>query len=389
MFDGRNKLRVKTIMKNRYKFLLYILCFPSLIFCVTACMSKKDEDNAKNAFYKIQEQDTIQLFTLKNGPLEAGITNYGGRLVSLLVPDRDGIKRDVVLGFDKIDDYLAKPSSYGAVMGRVTNRVDRARIVEGADTIRLEANNGEHSIHGGSSGWRQQVFSAYQPDDSTLRLAYRSPDGEGGYPGTVEATVIYTLMKDGLRIDYEAETDRPTYINLTNHSFFNLDGNSEMPVLDYVLQLNASRYTPVDSTLITTGSIESVAGTPFDFLRPMKIKEAFARNGQHQQLRWGNGLDLNFVLDHPGVISNAAAKVSSGESGIRMEVFTTEPGLQVYLANSLDGTEKGKGKKKLMPYSAICLETQHYPDAPNKPHWPSTRLLPGKPFHSTTIYRFH
>ncbi|GAA4800879.1 galactose mutarotase [Olivibacter ginsenosidimutans] len=341
-------------------------------------------------FQTIVHGDSTDLFILRNTQgMEACITNYGARLVSLIVPDKNGKATDVVLGFNRIADYLAQPSSFGATMGRVTNRIGYGKFVLDNDTIMIDKNNGEHAIHGGSAGWRGQVFAADQPNDSTLQLSYQSPDGESGFPGNVQAQVTYTLTHDGaLAIHYHATTDKKTVINLTNHSFFNLSGNPEQSALNDILYVNGDTYTPLDSNLIPTGEIASVAHTPFDFRQPLVIQTGMDRDPKHQQLQFVGGLDHNWVLNTKGDTSILAASLREPNNGITLSVYTNEPGIQVYTSNSLDGSQLGKGGKALKQFSAVCLETQHYPDAPNKPDWPSTILAPGSTYQSTCIYRF-
>lgn len=321
--------------------------------------------------------------------MEAAITNYGGRLVSLMVPDKTGKLRDVVLGFDNISDYTAQPSSYGATMGRVTNRIAYGQFVLDGDTIKLDKNNGQHTIHGGGEGWRQQVFKAKQPNDTTLTLTYLSPDGESGFPGNVSVQVTYTLQaNNALTIRYGATTDKKTVINMTNHSFFNLSGDSEQSIMDDILYVNASAYTPIDTVLIPTGQLEPVAGTPFDFNHPLAIANGIARDSTNAQIKQVDGLDHNWVLNTKGDTTQLAASVQDTQTGILLNVYTSEPGIQVYTANSLNGTQKGKGNRTFVKYGAICLETQHYPDAPNQAKWPSVVLNPDDTYQSTCIYQF-
>jgi len=363
---------------------------------VTSCdYQQKAEQQAylglnKKDFQTVVQGDAIDLYILRNANgIEAAITNYGARLVSLLVPDREGKLLDVVLGFDNIADYLAQPSSFGATMGRVTNRIGYGKFALDGDTIRLSKNNGKHTIHGGDEGWRQQVFNAEQPNDSTLVLSYRSPDGESGFPGTVNVKVTYTLTAtNALTINYNAKTDKKTVINMTNHSFFNLSGNPERSIMDNLLYVNANSFTPIDSTLIPTGEIQSVKGTPFDFTTPISIADGLARDSLNKQLQYAEGLDLNFVLNTAGNATAPAARLYEPTSGIALAVYTNEPGIQVYTANTMNPAQKGKGGHPFRKHTAVCLETQHFPDAPNKPQWPSIVLEPGDVYHSTCIYKF-
>ena len=362
---------------------------------LAACNHQADEPVTKSgldrhAFQSVVNGDSTDLYVIRNANgMEASITNYGGRIVSLMVPDATGTFRDVVQGFADIDGYTAAPSSFGATMGRVANRINHGRFVLDGDTVQLDLNNGEHTIHGGGDGWRGQVFAADQPNDSTLVLSYLSPDGESGFPGEVNVRVTFTVnQRNELAIDYAAETTEKTVINLTNHSFFNLTGDPTQTVLDHILYVNATHYTPVDSSLITNGEILPVAGSPFDFTEPVSIGDAIARDPSHAQLQFAGGLDHNLVLDTDGSTDALAARLYAPSSGIAMEVYTNEPGMQVYAANSLDGSTIGKGNIPYHKQTAVCLETQHFPDSPNKPNWPTTVLEPGSTYKSTCIYRF-
>lgn len=344
------------------------------------------------AFDATVDGSPTSLYTLKNvNGLEACITNYGGRLVSLMVPDRDGEMKDVVLGFDNIKDYLPEnnKTDFGASIGRYANRIANGRFVLDGDTIVLPQNNYGHCLHGGTDmgtlGWQYRVYDATQPNDTTLVLNIIDNDGNNGFPGTVNASVIYTLTSDNsLCIDYEATTDKPTIINLTNHSYFNLSGDPRETILDEQLMVVASNYTPVDSTFMTYGDIVPVKSTPFDFTAPRAIRDSIALD--NEQIRNANGYDHNFVLDHNN--TDLAATLYDPRSGIFMEVFTDEPGIQVYTGNFLDGTVTGKNGIAYPQRAAICLETQHYPDSPNKLQWPSVRLNPGEKYKGSCKYRF-
>lgn len=344
----------------------------------------------RRAFQTVVDGDSTDLFVLRNeAGAEVCVTNYGGRIVSLMVQDASGNLRDVVLGFDTIDEYTAGPSSFGATVGRFANRIAYGRFTLDGDTVRLDVNSGAHSIHGGHQGWQYQVFDANQPSDSTLSLFYISPDGEGGFPGTVAVEVNFRLSYDNaLHIEYQAETDRKTVINMTNHSFFTLSGDPSLTVLDDVLYVRAGHFTPLGESSVPTGETWPVAGTPFDFRQPVAIGHAMARDSGHAQLQVAHGFDHNFILDTDGDPSQLAARLYSPASGIAMEVFTNEPGLQVYTGNMLDGSRVGKGQKPFGKQAAICLETQHFPDSPNKPDWPSTELAPGQRYYSVCTYRF-
>lgn len=328
------------------------------------------------------------LYTLTNAAgMEVCITNFGGRIVSIMVPDRTGTLRDVVLGFDNIADYIRIPSDFGASIGRYANRIDRGRFVLDGDTVQLPVNNYGHCLHGGPDGWQYRVYEANQPDTQSLELMLHSPDGDAGFPGAVTAKVVYRLTDDNaVDISYEACTDRPTVINLTNHSYFNLSGDPAHPILDNLLTIAADGYTPVDSTFMTTGEIAPVADTPMDFRAPTPIGERIGQD--FEQLKNGNGIDHNWVLNTRGNIAEACASLESPATGIRLDVYTTEPGIQVYCGNFLDGTVKGKKGIAYGFRAAVCLETQKYPDTPNKPEWPSAVLRPGEKYESRCIYKF-
>lgn len=323
--------------------------------------------------------------------MEVAVTNYGGRIVALQVPDRDGVMRDVVLGFDSIGSYLPEnnQTDFGASIGRYANRIDQGRLVIDGDTVMLPQNNFGHCLHGGPAGWQYQVYSAEQPNDSTLILTIDSPDGDNNFPGNVKATVTYTALPGNkLDIAYSAVTDKPTVVNMTNHSYFNLSGDPTKPVTDHVLYVAAQSYTPVDSTFMTTGEILAVEGTPMDFRTPRVLGEQIT-DFENEQVRNGNGYDHNWVLDTNGDINEPAAVLYSPESGITLTVYTDEPGIQVYSGNFLDGTVTGKNGVTYGQRAAVCLETQHYPDSPNKPQWPSTLLRPGETYNSHTIFSFN
>ncbi len=337
----------------------------------------------------------VQLFTLDNGRgLKMRVTNYGGIIVSLEVPDRDGRPADVVLGFDRLGDYLAGHPYFGALIGRYGNRIAGGRFLLDGVEYRLATNNAPGgipcSLHGGLRGFDQAVWEAEpvrERDAVGLRLRHVSRDGDEGYPGTLRVTVHYWLTADqALRITYEAATDKPTPVNLTQHSYFNLAGHDGGPILDHELQLLADRFTPVDAGLIPTGELRPVEGTPMDFRTPVRIG---ARIDQaDEQLRFGGGYDHNWVINGPAGTLRLAAVVHEPKSGRVMEVLTTEPGVQFYSGNFLDGSNVGKGGVAYAHRTGFCLETQHFPDSPNKPHFPSTILRPGQTLRSETVYRF-
>lgn len=333
---------------------------------------------------------TTGLYTLTNSNgMEVCVTNFGGRIVSVMVPDRNGVMTDVVLGFDNILDYLPanNQTDFGASIGRYANRIAQGRIVIDGDTIQLPQNNYGHCLHGGPDGWQYKVYDAEQTNDSTVVLTLTSPDGDNNFPGTVNAKVIYTLMPDNaIDIAYEATTDKPTVINMTNHSYFNLNGDPDKAITDNVMLIDASQFTPTDSTFMTTGEIWAVEGTPMDFTAERVIGDSI--DSEYAQTVWGKGYDHNWILNTAGDDNEVAVKLTSPETGIVLEVLTDEPGIQVYTGNFLDGTVTGKGGKVYNKRAAICLETQHYPDSPNKPEWPSVRLNPGDTYKSHCVFRF-
>lgn len=330
------------------------------------------------------------LYTLSNANgMEVCVTNFGGRIVSIMAPDRDGNLRDVVLGLDSVAAYFPENNltDFGASIGRYANRINQGRIVLDGDTIQLPQNNFGHCLHGGPTGWQYKVYDASQPNDSTVVLTLQSPDGDNNFPGNVTATVTYTLTADNaIDIDYKAETDKKTVVNMTNHSYFNLSGNPDNQITDNILYINAADFTPVDSTYMTTGEILPVKDTPMDFTTPKAVGQDIAVD--FQQLKNGNGYDHNWVLSTGGDINVPAATLVSPESGIKLTVYTDEPGIQVYSGNFLDGTITGKQGKIYNQRTGICLETQHYPDSPNKPEWPSVVLEPGQTYSSHCIFKF-
>lgn len=328
------------------------------------------------------------LFILKNdNGMEVCVTNFGGRIVSVMVPDRDGIMRDVVLGFDRIADYETIPSDFGATIGRYANRIGQGRITLDGTEYQLPQNNYGHCLHGGPRGFQYRVFDAVQKSDREVELTYTAKDGEEGFPGNFDCRVTMTLTDDNaIDIRYAAETDKTTVVNMTNHSYFNLDGDPSKDNSEWLLTVNADSYTPVDSTFMTTGEIAPVADTPMDFRTPTPIGERIGQD--FEQLKNGNGIDHNWVLNTRGNIAEACASLESPATGIRLDVYTTEPGIQVYCGNFLDGTVKGKKGIAYGFRAAVCLETQKYPDTPNKPEWPSAVLRPGEKYESRCIYKF-
>ena len=325
----------------------------------------------------------VYLFTLVNNNGDTvTITNYGGAVTSFITPDKNGNTSSIIVGFDSLQPYLQQPPYFGALIGRYGNRLGNAKFTLDGTTYQLAANNGKNTLHGGLKGFDKNVWDATIPSDSvpSLTLNYVSKDAEEGFPGNLNVTVHYTLTDDdGLKIEYDAETDKPTPVNLTNHSYFNLSGDVSNSVLDETLMIDADKYTPVDTSLIPTGEIKSVKGTPFDFTSPKKI-------GQDINSVPG-GYDHNFVLNKTDSSLQKVAELSDSISGRTMDVYTTQPGLQFYTGNFLDGKFTNRGGKPLTQHSALCLETQHFPDSPNKPNFPSTILKPGEKYHQVTIYK--
>jgi aldose 1-epimerase len=355
---------------------------------------KKTMDIEKTEFGQTKDGVTVQLFTLTNdNGMIAKITNYGGIVTELWVPDRDGNPADVVLGFDTITDYEEKSPYFGCIVGRYANRIAEGRFtLDGVTYDGLAINNGPNHLHGGLKGFDKQVWDVepFEVDGAVgLKLHYLSEEGEEGYPGNLDVIVTYTLTHSNeLKIDYQATTYRPTVINLTNHSYFNLAGHAAGTdaMLAHRMMINADSFTPVaDANSIPTGQIRSVKESPMDFIRPVPIGERI--KDDCPQLKCGHGYDHNFVLNKtPGELS-IAARAADPDSGREMEALTTEPGVQFYSANFLDGFT-GKGGAVYPARSAFCLETQHYPDSPNKPEFPSTVLRPGEKYHTTTVYKF-
>ncbi len=332
------------------------------------------------------------LYALKNkNGMEVAITNFGATVVLVRVPDRQGHLADVVLGYPTLDGYKTKEDPYfGAVVGRYGNRIANGRFTLDGKQYTLARNNGPNSLHGGNKGFDKRVWQVRSegttPEGQHLTLHYLSPDGEEGYPGNLSVTVAYTLTNNNeLRIEYSATTDKDTVLNITNHSYFNLAGQGEGDVLKHELMLAADRFTPVNATLIPTGELRPVAGTPFDFRKPAAIGARI--NDKDQQLEYGRGYDHNFVLNSGGKFG-LAARVTEPTTGRVLEVYTDQPGVQFYSGNFLDGTITGVSGKVYGHRYGFCLETQHFPDSPNHPSFPTTELKPGQTFHSTTVFRF-
>ncbi|MCA9249282.1 MAG: galactose mutarotase [Planctomycetales bacterium] len=341
----------------------------------------------------VEDFDSIQLYTLKNrSGMTVQVTNYGAIITSIVVPDRDGKLADVALGYDRVEDYMNavdKPY-FGAIVGRYGNRIAQGEFSIGDETFTLAKNNGENHLHGGVIGFDKVVWDANPLEDRNgVELSYLAKDGEEGYPGNLRVTVTYRLTeRNEIIIDYLASTDKATPVNLTQHTYFNLKGEGEGDILSHELMLNASHYTPVDAGLIPIGEIAPVADTPFDFTNAKPIGRDIGQS--HEQLEFGGGFDHNWVLDRSGEKGKLAlaARVHEPESGRTLDVFTMEPGIQFYCGNFLDGRLKGKAGKPYVHRGGFCLETQHYPDSPNQPNFPSSILEPGGEYRTTTVFKF-
>jgi aldose 1-epimerase len=345
----------------------------------------------KTSFGRTADGQPVELFTLRSAKgMVVRVSTYGATAVSVEVPDRDGKMADVVLGFDSLEPYLGKHPHFGGVVGRYGNRIATGRFRLGEREIVLARNNGENHLHGGARGFDRVAWSGRDAStnaDPAVELTYLSKDGEEGYPGNLTAKVTYTLTDaNELRLDYEATTDEETVVNLTNHSYFNLAGPSGGDILGHVVTLDAARFTPVRAGLIPTGELRAVDGTPFDFRKPAPIGARI--DAPDEQLALGGGYDHNFVLDGAMGVLRPAARVVESASGRVLEVLTTEPGVQFYSGNNLDGTVKGKAGKVYARRTGLCFETQHFPDSPNQPSFPSTVLRPGERYLSTTVFRF-
>jgi Galactose mutarotase and related enzymes len=341
----------------------------------------------KSAFDATVDGKAAALYVLTNkAGAEACITNFGGRLVSMMVPDREGKMTDVVLGYDNITDYLEIDGNYGATIGRFGNRIAKGKFTLDGTEYTLALNNNGNSLHGGPTGYHNRMWDAKQVNNQTLELTYLSVDGEEGFPGNLNIKVTYKLTDDNaIEIVYEATTDKATVINLTNHSYFNLSGNHEQKITDHLISINADSYIPVDATLIPTGEIASVNGTPMDLRSPIAVGARIDED--FEQLAIGRGYDHCWVLNTNRDIAALAAKVVSPSSGIALEVYTNEPGIQLYAGNMMSlGT--GKHGTTYNKRQALCLETQHYPDSPNQPNFPSTVLRPGEKYFSRCVYKF-
>jgi aldose 1-epimerase len=380
-------------MKRKMTASILFLCAAIALSCVgiaEAQVRTKRATVTKQSFGQADGRN-VDIYTLTNAHgVEARITNYGGIVVSLRVPDRAGRFDDVVLGYDSIDGYLKGTSYLGALVGRYGNRIARGRFTLNSVGYQLAVNNGENALHGGLKGFDKVVWNAKPQQGMNgpgLELTYSSHDGEEGYPGNLSVRVNYTLTNNNeLKVDYFATTDKDTVVNFTQHSYFNLAGHGNGDILNHRLMLAANRFTPTDAGAIPTGELRSVKGTPFDFTSATAIGSRI--NQDDEQLRLGKGYDHNWVLNGPAGRLRLVATVFEDTSGRTMEVWTSEPGVQFYTGNYLNGTPVGKGGKAYLKRYGFCLETQHFPDSPNKPSFPSTTLKKGHPFRSTTIYKF-
>ncbi|MBD0367386.1 MAG: galactose mutarotase [Flavisolibacter sp.] len=366
-----------------------------MTFVFTSCGNNNNQGNAatdtaqaaKKGIVRADWGETdgkkVSLFTLTNSNgAQVKITNYGGTVTSWVAPDKNGNRSSIVIGFDSLQPYLRKPPYFGATIGRYGNRIGNAQFKLDGNTYKLAANDGKNHLHGGNKGFDKVVWDIAPVSDNepSLSLNYVSKDGEEGYPGNLKVTVKFTLTDDNeLMIDYNAETDKATPVNLTNHSYFNLTGDVSNTILNHVLWIDADRYTPVDNGLIPTGELKPVKGTPFDFTTPHKIGERI------NSVK--GGYDHNFVLNRKGNDLQLVASLSDSITGRKLEVYTTEPGLQFYSGNFLDGTFKTSDGKPINKHTALCLETQHFPDSPNKPAFPTTIVKPGEKYHTVTRYK--
>jgi aldose 1-epimerase len=380
---------------------LGMLAVIGLASCQSGTKKSSSADRLKNdsiavvklvadSFKKEIDGKQTTLYTLKNkNNAEAIFTNYGGRLVSLLVPNKDGKLVDVVVGFKSIHDYEKSTEPYfGATIGRYGNRIAKGKFTLEGKTYSLFTNNGQNTLHGGKKGYQYVVWDATQPSANTLVLHYLSKDGDENFPGNLDVKVTYTLTDDNeLKMDYEAKTDKTTIVNLTNHAFFNLNGDGSGEILNHEVQIYADEYTPVDSTLIPTGKIEKVKGTPFDFTKATTIGARI--NDKNEQLTFGKGYDHNYVLNKTKAMGMFhAATVKGDKSGIVMDICTQEPGLQFYSGNFMQSKNTFKTGAKDDFRTAIALETQHFPDSPNQPSFPSTVLKPGQVYKTSSVYKF-
>lgn len=361
------------------------LRYSCLFFTLLAMGSQMEAKVTESVFGKMPDGTAVDIYTLKDGALTARIMSYGARVVSLETPDRNGKEADIVLGYDSLAPYLHDGTYFGSVPGRYANRIAHAEFSLDGKQYHLIKNDGDNSLHGGPHGYATKVWKG-RVIPHGVEFTLVSPNGDSGYPGTLTVHVRYTLEPNALRIDYSATTDKDTVLNLTNHSYFNLSGEGSGNILGEILTINADRYTPIDSTLIPTGELAPVAGTPLDFRKPTAIGARIHDN--NQQLHWAHGgYDFNWVLNRKDGGLTEAARVVDPKSGRVLVVKTTEPGLQFYTGNMLSDVH-GRDGHIYNKYAGYTMETQHFPDSPNHPNFPSTELKPGQTFHSTTIFEF-
>jgi|SRR4051812_9366075 len=372
---------------GRRHFVVFFILLCSLPLAFSA---DKPHPVKKESFGSV-EGNPVDLYTLTNAHgLEARVTNFGGAIISLRVPDNKGQFADVVLGFDKVEDYATNEPNFGVIIGRYGNRIAKARFTLDGKEYKLAANNGPNTLHGGIKGFSKAIWKAepFQNSKGTgLVFTYTSKDGEEGFPGNLTTKVTYTLTdKNELIFDYQATTDKPTPVNLTQHSYFNLKGEGQGDILGHELMLNADRFTPVDENIIPTGELRPVKNTPFDFTKATAIGARI--NADDEQIKLGRGYDHNFVINRESSKLELTARVLEPETGRVLEVYTTEPGVQFYSGNFLNGKLTGKNGHAYQQRDGFALETQHYPDSPNHPEFPNTILRPGKTYRSETIYKF-
>lgn len=392
-------------MKNLYKPLKFVCLVLALIFiqCKDAKKNKEPETDSQSnqRAMKIKQSDfgktadgkAIMKYTISNSEgLEMSVISYGGIITSLKVPDKNGNYEDIVLGLDSVSQYETAGTYFGAIIGRYGNRIARGEFSLDGKGYKLDTNDGVNSLHGGNKGFDKVIWNIKPDsgeDEASLKLTYTSKDGEGGYPGNLETTVTYTLNSNNeLQIKYEATTDKKTIVNLTQHSYFNLTGDFSKKILDHVVEINADEYLPVDKTLIPTGELKPVKGTPFDFTEPVKIATGMEEENSNEQLKRGPGFDHCWVVNEQDSGMRFAASAYDPDSGRLMEVYTDEPALQFYIGNFLDGTLPAKGGGNYKKRTGFCMETQHYPDSPNQEDFPSVVLQPGEKYISNTSYKF-
>jgi len=360
----------------------------ALVFALATIVAEMQGQVTKQPFGKTSDGSEVDIYNLKSAAIEVRVITYGGIVQSIKVPDKNGKIADVVLGFDSLDGYTSgpkpNPAFFGAIIGRYANRIAGAKFTLDGKTYSTPQNDGKNTLHSGPKGFDKAVWKAKDIPHG-VELTHVSPDGDAGFPGTLTAVVRYTLVGKDFKIDYSATADKDTVLNLTNHSYFNLAGEGNGDILQNQVKINASRYTPVDDNLIPTGELPPVAGTPFDFRKPTAVGARI--NDDNDQLKKGHGYDHNWVLDSGGKLSEAAEVYEPG-SGRVLQVLTDQPGVQFYTGNFLDGTITGKGGKAYQRRDALCLETQHFPDSPNHPKFPTTELKPGQKYHTVTVFRF-